>query len=88
MDARFYRPEQSIYLRLGEWSIFISVLTLMPYWSCKLQSHGRDDLGDLNHLNNDPGRSTVILYDSVVDKVKSPNMYVVQCYPDYLITFT
>ena len=40
----------------------------------------------------DPTRSTVILYDSVVDNMKPPNMYVVftdaQCYPDYLITFT
>ena len=39
----------------------------------------------------DPSRSTVILYDSVVDDTKAPNMYVVftdaQCYPDYLITF-
>ena len=39
-----------------------------------------------------PNKSTVILYDSVVDKVNAPNMYVVftdaQCYPDYLITFT
>ena len=38
-----------------------------------------------------PSMSTVILYDSVVDNVKAPNMYVVftdaQCYPDYLITF-
>ena len=40
----------------------------------------------------DPSRSTVILYDSVVDTMNTPNMYVVftdaQCYPDYLITFT
>ena len=39
----------------------------------------------------DPSKSTVILYDSVVDNMKAPNMYVVftdaQCYPDYLITF-
>ena len=39
----------------------------------------------------DPTKSTVILYDSVVDNMKVPNMYVVftdaQCYPDYLITF-
>ena len=40
----------------------------------------------------DPSKSTVILYDSVVDNMNAPNMYVVfndaQCYPDYLITFT
>lgn len=39
----------------------------------------------------DPSKSTVILYDSVVDNMSAPNMYVVftdaQCYPDYLITF-
>ena len=43
-------------------------------------------------LPKDPSRSTVILYDSVVDNVSTPNIYVVftdaQCYPDYLITFT
>ena len=35
--------------------------------------------------------NSVILYDSVVDNVNSPNMFVVfydaQCYPEYLITF-
>ena len=39
----------------------------------------------------DPSKSTVILYDSVVDNQNAPNMYAVftdaQCYPDYLITF-
>ena len=39
----------------------------------------------------DPSKSTVILYDSVVNNMKAPDMYVVftdaQCYPDYLITF-
>ena len=34
---------------------------------------------------------TVAKYDSVVDDVKSPNMFVVfhdaQCYPEYMITF-
>ena len=39
----------------------------------------------------DPSKSAVILFDSVVDYVFAPNMYVVfndaQCYPDYLITF-
>ena len=40
----------------------------------------------------DPSKSTSILYDSVVDNVKIPRMYVVfnndQSYPDYLITYT
>ena len=39
----------------------------------------------------DPSRSTVILYDSVVDHMNAPNMYAVftdsQCYPNYLIIF-
>ena len=39
----------------------------------------------------DPSKSLVILYDSVVDDVYAPNMYVVfsdaQCYPEFLITF-
>ena len=39
----------------------------------------------------DPNKSTVILYDAVVDNMNAPNMYVVftdaQCYPDFLITF-
>ena len=40
----------------------------------------------------DPNISTVILYDSVVNYMKAPDMFVVftdaQSYPDYLITFT
>ena len=39
----------------------------------------------------DPSKSTAILYDSVVDDMKAPTMYVVfdndQSYPDYLITY-
>jgi len=39
-----------------------------------------------------PSKSSVILFDSVVDKMDAPTMYVVfsdaQCYPEYLITFT
>lgn len=39
----------------------------------------------------DPSKSTVILFDSVVDKLDAPDMYVVfsdaQCYPEYLIIF-
>ena len=38
--------------------------------------------------SGNPGR----LYDSVVDKVEDPSIFVIfvdnQCYPEYLITFT
>ena len=39
----------------------------------------------------DTSKSHLILYDSVVDNVNNPNVFVVfgdaQCYPEYLITF-
>ena len=39
----------------------------------------------------DPKKSTVILFDSVVNNQSNPSMYVIfygaQCYPEYLITF-
>ena len=39
----------------------------------------------------DPNKSNVVLYDSVVDNISNPNMFVIfydaQCYPEYLITF-
>ena len=39
----------------------------------------------------DPKKSYVILYDSVVDNLNKPNVFVIfnnaQCYPEYLITF-
>ena len=39
----------------------------------------------------DPKKSDVILFDSVVDNLNKPNMFVIfydaQCYPEYLITF-
>jgi len=39
----------------------------------------------------DASKSAVDLYDSVVDSMSNPDMYVIfydaQCYPEYLITF-
>ena len=40
----------------------------------------------------DPSKNSVVLYDSVVDDMVSPTIFVLfhdaQCYPEYLITFT
>ena len=42
-------------------------------------------------LPKDPNKSAMILYDSVVDNVSKPNVFVIfydaQSYPEYLITF-
>ena len=39
----------------------------------------------------DPSKNELVLFDSVVNDMDSPNMFVIfrdaQCYPEYLITF-